>query len=284
MIRTDKRTGWLLLGVALIAYSACRTSFPAFPRDYYDRVEKNYTRPCMLTADSGYYRLDVYRYDTVFARENLQVYTTEMNEDRRNLQKVDSIYLYFIDPYRFYYSKKKRDKIDIAKDTGKGVRVGLYSMYHRTLGDKTYSILLLQSSLASVKDPYRFDFANIYLERRADGSLAFLSAEYPVQMADRREPNMSGGDGTFFSSDAVSEAWNAISDSGIRIFESEDMKFRAVWRFEPAEVLLSIAGQAFDSLRYVTPAGGPILRKYYFGGVQVAEEQISVNPGSRVSW
>lgn len=284
MIRTDKRAGWLLLGLALVAYSACRTSFPAFPRDYYDRVEQSTVRPRVLTADTGYYRLDVYRYDTVFARENLHVYTTEMGEDRRNLQRVDSIYLYFIDPYRFYYSKKKRDKIDIAKDTGKGVRVGLYSMHRRKLADTTRTILYLQSSLASVKDPYRFDFANIYLELRADGSLAFLSAEYPVQMADRREPNTPASGGQPFNPGVIDEARDAISDSGIRMFESEDMKFRAVWRFEPAEVSLSIAGQAFDSLRYVTPTGGPMLRRYYLGGAQVAEEQISEDPGRRVSW
>jgi len=99
---------------------------PHFPYDEYLRVQASLTNSSLNRTNKGYYQLNMYKNQIKYARTNLFRYTATQLTDKS--EKVDSLYLYFIDDHRFYYSRKKRDSIDIVKDIGKGVRLGIYQI------------------------------------------------------------------------------------------------------------------------------------------------------------
>lgn len=271
----------LLLTIGMSLY-ACKSYIPHFPYDEYMRVKASLTNSTLNRTNKGFYQLNIYKNQIKYARTNLFRYTATQLSD--NSEKVDSLYLYFIDDHRFYYSRKRKDSIDIAKDIGKGVRLGLYQINKNIKSaDSTITMVTLHSAKSKVKDSDEFDFANIYLELKHNNTLKFLTAEYPITMQDRKLPNIMT-ENQPFNAEYLDSILNTLYAKETRHFDADDMGFHAEWQYNPIPIKTKINDVEFDNVSYLLTA--QLTRTYYYNKSKVFEEIIAENPtqSERITW
>lgn len=204
---------------------ACKSYMPHFPYDEYLRLQASLTNSSLNRTNKGYYQLNMYKNQIKYSRTNLFRYTASQLTDKS--EKVDSLYLYFIDDHRFYYSRKKQDSIDLIKDIGKGVPLGIYQINKNIKSaDSTITMVTLHSAKSKVKNSDEFDFANIYLELRPNNTLKFLTPEYPITLQDRKLPNILTKDKAF-EAKYLDLIMNNLYAKETRHFDADDMGFHA---------------------------------------------------------
>lgn len=268
--------------IIVMSMYACKSYMPHFPYDEYLRVQASLTNSSLNRTNKGYYQLNMYKNQIKYARTNLFRYTATQLTDKS--EKVDSLYLYFIDDHRFYYSRKKRDSIDIVKDIGKGVRLGIYQINKNIKSaDSTITMVTLHSAKSKVKNSDEFDFANIYLVLRRNNTLKFLTAEYPITLQDRKLPNILTKDQAF-DAEYLDSIMNNLYAKETRHYDADDMGFHAEWQYNAIPIKTKINDVEFDYVQYTPTAS--LTRTYHYNKKIVFEEIIAENPtqSQRSTW
>lgn len=145
----------MLIIPIFIQFIACKQYMPYFPYSSYNTFYRinEFTNDSiknkLIQVNDGYYSLDIFKNQTVFGRTTFYKYTTTKVDAFS--EKQDSLFLYFIDEYRFYYTSKKINTIDIFNDIDKHVRVGIYNSYSARVNNENLTYVELYMALPKKK-------------------------------------------------------------------------------------------------------------------------------------
>ncbi|MBK7425529.1 MAG: hypothetical protein IPI60_00050 [Saprospiraceae bacterium] len=242
---------------------ACKTaSFPFIPDDVYKQhISSHFESDIpLLKASEACYVLYVYAHDTIYGKNKLEMFNHTSSMNGKEGKAVDSLFLFFVDDYRFFYSRKRPDSIELSGAQPKKSRIGLYKIFEQDSLD----LINLLSTAGTAKDPYNFTYANITIEKMKDGNLRFISADYPVEMVDRAGKDMEAGTLPFdpFSDNQADPVAN------IEIYRGKDLRFAALWIPRMLGTKLTFKGKQIDSIEYNLYS-----RSYFFMGNLIATEQ-----------
>ena len=268
---------WIIVG--FVCLTACKT--PYFPFDHYVRLHSSEvnTQHDIKQIYEGYYRLNVYEEDTIYARKRIKYYTTRPLKHSRE-KVIQSLYLYFIDDLRFVYSERKFDTLDIVKDiVGKKDRLGLYRVYSqdRVEGDVTHRDYFVELTFAhsKVKKDTLFPYAllNLKLSDNND-TLDFVSVDYPLIM--HPGDTMVRSETTPFSPSVMDRDILRMEQSSQLHYSSSQMAFHARWDFIPSPVKMKINKKAYNEVLYqqLHSNSSAMIRTYYLDDTTIFKEQI----------
>lgn len=271
----------LLTLVSCAVLSACRRVTPYIPFDQYNRL---YMAPVINDIDvkrasEGVYKLYIREIDTTFSRKKMLYYTTQ--NTAKQARNTDSLYLYFIDDYRFYYTKNKADSIDIRTGLNKKSKIGTYRLNINPQDSVVYVNLILAD--ARVKDGQNYEYADMIFKLKGD-TLDFLTAYFPIRYQPR---DNSAANQPPFSPKVIEQDADKIYHSGLKTFESTGMGFHAQWHFSAKKILTKINGQEFDNVIYsVMERENYLIRTYTLKGLPVYKEEIHGNRTKNIlfSW
>lgn len=264
------RTVIFLILASWVALSSCKGVAPHIPFDrYVSLISDNTINDIdVKRANDGAYKLYIHTIDTTFSRKKMLYSTTENTSGQD--WKTDTMYLYFIDDYRFYYAKNKADSIDIKSDLNKKARIGIYNLSRKD--SKEYVNLLMVST--RVKKAHKYDYGDMELQLKGD-TLDFVTLYYPRRYQPRNSnaTNQQLGQRAF-SPKVIDKDARKIYNSGLKTFESTGMGFHAQWHYSKGEIITKIDGKRFDNVLYSRPMGDSIIRSYMFQDKKVYTEEI----------
>lgn len=270
----------ILFVIALTALT-CKTYIPYISLDKYKGYHwnENFSDYDVKWVDQGYYTINIVEVDTVFARKHINYFTTATGTLSQNARYIDTLYLYFIDEYRFIYSPVSRKRIDLTKDLGKQVKLGLYDIYKRPVNDSADGFFVdFYFVNAKVKRTQAYDYGIITMELEQDGNqLRFIEADYPLTYVSRDHPKKQST--APFSADVLDADRTTFLESAVRNFEAGSMQFEANWAFTNGRVDMYIDGKPFDNVIYsfYSQDSDQMKREYKWNGETVYTEYIKEN-------
>ena len=136
----------------------------------------------VTTALEGGYILYVYRYDTIVGRQPFPIYKSAPEFRGKSGVATDSLFLYFLDDHRFYYSRKAPGELELTKKPSKKDRIGWYSV--EEVGSDT--LLIMDAVAGQVDQADAFVYSKLELLVRDSGRrLELQRALYPLTIQPR---------------------------------------------------------------------------------------------------
>ncbi len=261
--------------VNCVMISSCRRATPYIPFDQYNRFYKalQVNDADVTRASKGVYKLYIKEIDTTFSRKKMLYYTTSATT--KEARNTDILYLYFIDDYRFYYTKNKTNCIDISTDLDKKTRIGIYKLSRDDIRQESVVLVNLLLADARVKDGQDYQYADMVYELK-DNMMDFMTMYYPIHYRSRDSTAANRPDDQpLFGPKIIEQATEKIYNSGLRTFESTGMGFYAQWYFSPEKITTKINGKEFNEVIYSFIRGkNYVVRQYRFNDSEVFREEI----------
>jgi hypothetical protein len=176
----------LILGAVLLClglWAGCQSYTPLYPMDRYQGLDNMAPAEVgVSTAFEGGYVLYVYRYDTIIGRQAFPIYKSTPQFRGQSGMATDSLFLYFLDDHRFYYSRKRLEELELTKNPRKKDRIGWYSV--EEVGSDT--LLILDAVAGQVDRAEAFVYSKLELLVRDGGQRLELDrALYPLTIQPR---------------------------------------------------------------------------------------------------
>jgi len=267
-----------LVASCLLFLTTCKT--PYFPLDQYIRIygSEVYADHDVKQVSEGYYQLDVFAVDTIYARKRIKYYTTQP-PGHATAEIISSLYVYFIDEMRFIYSEQKFDALDIKKDIGgKRDKIGLYRIYGKPIEVegrlKTSYFVEMNFVKSKVKNDSIYDYAILVLNlSQSNDTLDFVAVDYPITSTPRSTP---ADEGTSFSRATLESGLENMQKNQMLNYSTTNMNFFAQWTFRNEPVSLLIDGKAYDRVLYqnLLSSSDHMIRTYFFQNQEVYKEII----------
>lgn len=247
--------------ISLFVLIGCKKYTPFFPTDRYEGLQYSLThgKEALNIGTDSAYVLYVYEYDTVIGRQHFPIYKSTPTYYGTVGRAVDSVFLYFIDQYRFYYTRKvPRKGIELTGKYSSKHRIGWYFLAQR----EDEVLVVLYSSKGKVDDQNAFSYSQLELTLTSNGNTLILNrALYPLYIRSREE------------------ILKSIPKPPTEFLQASNMGYHAEWVLKKKSMQTLWNEMRFDSVSYNWELDK---RSYFFKDSIVGEEYLT--PSKRQSF
>lgn len=271
-----KRIIYIIL-IATVCSCSTQKYIPLMPFHVYSKYLKSeiVNSVDVVRAKAGVYVLNLAETDTTFSRKRIKYYTSTP----KNHEKIiSSIYLYFIDDYRFIYATQRIDTLEIS-DLNKEYNIGLYKISEKKEGDSPIFMVELLMTKALTKTPNEYETALLLLKLSDDAKILDFHTAYSY--FKQTPPRTGTGN---FSKEILEKETKELEDNPFRTFESQKMGQYLQWQQKDYPLVTKINNRPFDNVIY--SGDNKIYRKYQLGNVTVFRDTLQAPPTTHkiTSW
>jgi hypothetical protein len=249
---------------------------PIMPYSIYSKYNTDpfINSPDVIRSKNGSYLLTLSEVDTTFSRKKIKYYTSTPKD---NAKVIEKIFIYFIDDYRFIYTKKQLDTLEIT-DLNKNYLIGLYKIYELKSSDPTTYFVEMHITKALTKQPEKYESAILLLKLSKDNErLSFHKAYSSYTREFSAQSTQS------FTKQLLEQEENEIANFPMRSFESQEMGQYLHWQSSKHKLITTIQGVPFDNVIY-SEGTHTITRTYKIQDRTVFKDTINPSNYTLQSW